>query len=378
MAIADPVELLTDLVRRASVTPEDAGCQQQIVAELEPFGFRIRHLGFGEVDNLFAWHGEQGPLLVFLGHTDVVPTGPESEWRFPPFAATAHDGLLYGRGSADMKASVAAMVVALQRFVSENPNHPGQLGLLLTSDEEGIAVDGVRRVISTLTDEGIQIDYCLVGEPSSDQQLGDQIRIGRRGSINGYLTVNGVQGHVAFPHLARNPIHQLAPALAELCAMSWDEGAADFPPTSFQVTQMTAGTGAANVIPGELKAGFNLRFNPASTADSLKLQVTGVLDRHDLDYDIQWQYSGDPFITREPELRAAVKSAVEQHCGITPVANTGGGTSDGRFVAPTGTQVVEFGPVNRTIHKLDEHVRLADVETLAGIYQTVAEEMLCE
>lgn len=378
MPVSDPIELLRDLVARRSVTPADGGCQARVAECLAPFGFQIRQMPFGDVDNLFAWHGESGPLMVFLGHTDVVPTGPEDQWSSPPFEPTERDGLLYGRGTADMKGSVAAMVTALQRFTEQCPDHPGRVGLLLTSDEEGPAQDGIRRVVPALADEGVTIDWCVVGEPSSQERLGDRIRIGRRGSLNGFLTVRGIQGHAAFPHLARNPIHELAPALSDWCQREWDEGTDGFPATSFQVTNLTSGTGAVNVIPGTVEASINFRFNPASTADSLKQDFESTLKQYCQDYDLRWQHSGDPFLTRRPELREAVIRAVETHCGRVPVADTGGGTSDGRFVAPTGAQVVEIGPINASIHKIDEHVRLEDVVKLASIYQTVAQEVLMQ
>ncbi len=370
------MELACELIRRRSVTPEDAGCQAHLVTRLRQAGFVAHSLDFGAVKNLWATHGEGAPLLVFLGHTDVVPPGPEARWDSPPFEPTVDGGLLRGRGAADMKGAVAAMAIALERFAAAHPDHGGTLGLLLTSDEEGIAADGVRRVIPALAGQGVRIDYCLVGEPSSGEALGDTIRIGRRGALNGILTVRGIQGHVAFPELARNPVHLAAPVLAALCARVWDQGDAHFPPTSFQVTNLSAGVGAVNVIPGELRVQFSFRFGPTSNADSLKAKVAELLHGHGLEFDLEWDLSGEPFLTAEGELSTAVKRAVKVHTGREPEANTGGGTSDGRFVAPTGAQVVELGLRNATIHQVNEAVATADLDTLALIYQSVMEELL--
>ena len=371
-----PVELLKQLVSRRSVTPDDAGCQQLIAQRLAAAGFKIRNLPFGPVLNLWASHGSGRPTLVFLGHTDVVPSGPPEHWRSPPFEPTEEQGLLYGRGTADMKASVAAMVVALERFVHSQPEHSGQIGLLLTSDEEGLAEDGMRKVIPSLSNSGLNIDYCVVGEPSSIERLGDNARIGRRGSLNGKLTIIGIQGHAAYPELARNPIHQAMPALNQLCAMEWDQGNADFPATSFQLSNIHAGAGVNNVIPGSMELSFNFRFSPELSDGQIRQRVTEVLDRHGLEYQLEWQLSGHPFHTPPGRLTRALSAAVESHCGKRPKMDTGGGTSDGRFVAPTGAQVVEFGPVNASIHKIDEHVCLADVDTLALIYHSVLEELV--
>jgi succinyl-diaminopimelate desuccinylase len=330
------------------------------------------------VDNLWATHGSGAPTLAFLGHTDVVPTGPESAWRHPPFAAAVDSGRLYGRGAADMKGSVAAMTVALERFVAAHPDHPGRVALLLTSDEEGPAnLDGVRRVAEHFRASGERIDWCVVGEPSAKRTLGDLIRVGRRGSLSGTLTVRGVQGHVAYPEKALNPIHTFAPALAELAAERWDEGNADFPPTSFQVSNLNAGTGANNVIPGELVALVNFRFCTASRAEDLRARTEGILRRHGLDFSLDWNLSGEPFLTPPGgRLRQAVVAVCRELCGTEPEQSTGGGTSDGRFIAPLGAEVVELGPVNATIHKVDECVEVAELERLPGLYLGVCERLL--
>jgi succinyl-diaminopimelate desuccinylase len=381
--MSDVLELTTNLIRRRSVTPEDAGCLPLIGERLARLGFRIEHLRYGEVDNLWATHGAdntpgQGPLLIFLGHTDVVPSGPEDQWQSPPFEPTVRDGRLYGRGAADMKGSVAAMVVALERFVAAHPDHTGRVGLLLTSDEEGPTnLDGVRRVADHFRKTGERIDWCVVGEPSAKEKLGDLIRVGRRGSLSGTLTVRGVQGHVAYPEKALNPIHAFAPALAELAAERWDNGNADFPPTSFQVSNLNAGTGANNVIPGSLKALINFRYSTASTADGLRGRTEAVLAKHGLDYTLEWNLSGESFLTPAGgRLREVVVSVCRDLCGRDPDQSTGGGTSDGRFIAPLGAEVVELGPVNATIHKVDECVDVADLQRLPDLYQAVCERML--
>jgi succinyl-diaminopimelate desuccinylase len=369
--------LACELIRRRSVTPDDAGCLPLIGARLEALGFRIERLRFGDVDNLWATHGAGGPVLAFLGHTDVVPTGPEEHWRSPPFEPTERDGLLYGRGAADMKGSVAAMVVALERFVTARPAHPGTVGLLLTSDEEGAALHGVREVVEHFGRTGQRIDACVVGEPSASAKLGDLIRVGRRGSLSGTLTVRGVQGHVAYPEKAKNPIHAFAPALAALAAERWDEGNADFPPTSFQVSNINAGTGANNVIPGELVALVNFRYSTASTAEGLRERTAAILRAHGVDFAIDWHLSGHPFLaTPGGRLREAVVDVCRELCGIDPEQSTGGGTSDGRFIAPMGAEVIELGPVNATIHKVDECVSIADLERLPDLYEAICERML--
>lgn len=376
--MSDVLELARDLIRRRSVTPHDAGCQELLAERLERAGFRIERMRHGEVDNLWAVHGEGGPTLVFLGHTDVVPSGPEQAWRHPPFAAEIADSRLYGRGAADMKGSVAAMTVALEQFVDTHPNHPGRVALLLTSDEEGPTnLDGVRRVAAHFRERGERIDWCVVGEPSAKERLGDLIRVGRRGSLSGTLTVRGVQGHVAYPEKALNPIHAFAPALTELAAERWDEGNADFPPTSFQVSNLNAGTGATNVIPGELKALINFRFCTASSADELRQRTEAILHRHGLNFTLEWNLSGESFLTPPGgRLRETVVAVCRELCGIEPEQSTGGGTSDGRFIAPLGAEVVELGPVNATIHKVDECVAVADLERLPELYRAVCERLL--
>lgn len=370
------LDLTCELIRRASVTPDDAGCQALIGQRLRHAGFALEHLRFGAVDNLWATHGGDGPVLAFLGHTDVVPSGPVEQWRSPPFEPVVRDGALYGRGAADMKGSVAAFVLALERFVARHPGHPGRIALLLTSDEEGAARDGVRRVADTFRARGERLDWCVVGEPSSSAQLGDVIRVGRRGSLSGHLTVRGVQGHVAYPEKALNPIHVFAPALAELAATRWDDGNADFPPTSFQVSNVASGTGANNVIPGTLQAIFNFRFCTESSATSLRERTEALLRRHGLDFELHWDLSGEPFLTRGGPLREHTLAAVAETLGVTALASTGGGTSDGRFIAPLGADVVEVGPVNETIHKLDEHIAIDDLERLPALYLAIAERML--
>jgi len=376
--MSDVLDLACELVRRRSVTPEDAGCQQLLAQRLERAGFRSEHRRFGEVDNLWAVHGEGGPLLVFLGHTDVVPSGPEDRWQSSPFEPASREGKLYGRGAADMKGAVAAMTVALERFVAAHPDHPGRVALLLTSDEEGPTnLDGVRKVAEGFRASGERIDWCVVGEPSAKATLGDLIRVGRRGSLSGTLTVRGVQGHVAYPEKALNPIHAFAPALAELAAERWDEGNADFPPTSFQVSNLNAGTGANNVIPGDLVALINFRYCTASRAEDLRARTEAILARHGLDYALEWNLSGEPFLTPPGgKLRETVVAVCRELCGTEPAQSTGGGTSDGRFIAPLGAEVVELGPVNATIHKVDECVDVAELERLPDLYQSICERLL--
>ena len=381
--MSEVFDLAADLIRRRSVTPEDAGCLPLIGDRLSRLGFRVEHLRYGEVHNLWATHGAhnapgQTPLLIFLGHTDVVPSGPEDVWQSPPFEPTVCDGRLYGRGAADMKGSVAAMVVALERFVAAHPNHAGRVGLLLTSDEEGPTnLDGVRRVAEHFREIGERIDWCVVGEPSAKQKLGDLIRVGRRGSLSATLTVRGVQGHVAYPEKALNPIHAFAPALAALAAERWDSGNADFPPTSFQVSNLNAGTGANNVIPGTLTALINFRYSTASTAADLRQRTEAILAHHGLSYTLEWNLSGESFLTPPGgHLREAVVSVCRDLCGTDPEQSTGGGTSDGRFIAPLGAEVVELGPVNATIHKVDECVDVAELERLPDLYHAICERML--
>ncbi|MGO1540403.1 MAG: succinyl-diaminopimelate desuccinylase [Luteimonas sp.] len=375
--MSDVLELARALIGRASVTPDDAGCQALIADRLQRAGFACEHLRYGEVDNLWATHGQGGgPVLVLLGHTDVVPPGPREDWASDPFAPEIRDGVLHGRGAADMKSGVAAFVVAAERFVASHPDHAGTLALLLTSDEEGDAIDGVRRVADTFRERGQRIDWCITGEPSSTERLGDLLRVGRRGSLTGRLTVRGVQGHVAYPDKARNPIHQAAPALAELAARRWDDGYETFPPTSLQVSNLHAGTGADNVIPGELQATFNLRYNPHWDAQRLEAEVEALLARHDLDHDLHWHRSGEPFFTPEGPLRAAAREVLAEFAGAPPEESTGGGTSDARFIAPLGAQCIEIGPVNASIHQVDEHIRVADLETLPDLYQALIQRLL--
>ena len=374
--MSEVLDLTCALVERPSVTPDDAGCQGLLGMRLRRSGFAVESLRYGAVDNLWATHGTGRPVCVFLGHTDVVPSGPAAAWRSPPFVPSLRDGVLYGRGAADMKGAVAAMVLALEGFVAAHPDHPGTVALLLTSDEEGEARDGVRRVMEEFRTRGQRIDFCLVGEPSSRERLGDVIRVGRRCSLSGALTVRGVQGHVAYPELVRNPIHLAAPALAELAATRWDAGNAEFPPTSFQISNLHAGTGANNVVPGTLEALFNFRYCTQSTAASLRERVEALLARHGLDHSLRWDHSGEPFLTGDGPLRRAVVDAVGEVCGIVPEPSTGGGTSDGRFVAPLGAQVVELGPLNASIHQIDEGVRLADLERLPTLYGAVLRRLL--
>ncbi len=377
------LELACELIGRRSVTPEDAGCLPLIGARLERAGFHVEHLRYGKVENLWATHGahassQSGPLLVFLGHTDVVPSGAEAEWTSQPFIPTMRDGHLYGRGAADMKGSVAAMVVALENFVTMRSGHRGRVGLLLTSDEEGPTnLDGVRRVVEHFRTIGEHIDWCVVGEPSGVVALGDRIRVGRRGSLSATLSVRGVQGHVAYPDLALNPIHAFAPALVELAAENWDAGNADFPPTSMQMSNLNSGSGATNVIPGALTALFNFRYGTASRAEALQARSEAILRKHGLDFHMDWNLSGEPFLTPPAgRLRETVVAVCRELCGHEPEQSTGGGTSDGRFIAPLGAEVVEVGPVNATIHKVDECVRVTDLEVLPSVYGAICERLL--
>ncbi len=369
MPDSDTLKLAKALIQRSSVTPDDAGCQLLLAERLQAIGFEIEHLRFGEVDNLWARRGHAEPLLCFAGHTDVVPTGPQSEWRFPPFSAQEHEGQLYGRGSADMKGSVAAFVTACERFIARHPDHTGSIAFLITSDEEGPAKNGTVRVIETLEKRGEKIDWCLVGEPSSSDRLADVIKNGRRGSLDATLTVQGIQGHVAYPHLARNPVHAFAPALLQLSTETWDQGNDHFPPTTFQISNINAGVGATNVIPGKLEARFNLRFSTELNEQIIRDRVEAILNQHALDYEIRWQLSGNPFLTAEGELVDAIRKAIKNVCGYETQLSTAGGTSDGRFIAPTGAQVVELGPLNATIHQVDEHISMADLDNLSEIYE---------
>ncbi len=378
----EALRLTEALIARRSVTPDDGGCQALIADRLAPLGFSCEHLPFGPagavVSNLWAHHQGpiDGPVVVLAGHTDVVPTGPLQDWTSDPFVPTHRGGHLYGRGAADMKTSIAAMVVAAEEFVAAFPQHPGTVAMLFTSDEEGPALDGTVRVVQALQARGQRLDACIVGEPTSVAQLGDMIKNGRRGTLSGRLRVRGVQGHIAYPHLARNPIHQLAPALAELVAERWDEGNHFFPPTSWQVSNIHAGTGAGNVIPGEVVVDFNFRFSTESTPESLKQRVQAVLDRHGLEIELAWTLGGEPFLTRPGSLSDALVSAIQAECGVTPALSTTGGTSDGRFIAKVCPQVIEFGPINATIHKIDERVDAASVETLKNVYRRTLETLL--
>lgn len=374
MAEADTLQLACDLIARASVTPDDAGCQALIQQRLVACGLQAEALPFGQVHNLWARRGQTAPLFCFAGHTDVVPPGVG--WQTPPFQPTVRDGMLYGRGAADMKGSLAAMVTATERFVHKHPDHGGSIAYLLTSDEEGPAVQGTAEVIKTLQARGDQIDWCLVGEPSSAEHLGDVVKPGRRGSLSGELRIQGVQGHVAYPQLAQNPIHQAAPALAELVALEWDQGTDHFPPTSLQITSVQAGAGASNVIPGELKVQFNLRYSTAITPHQIRQQVTDLLQRHRLQYNLIWILSGEPFLTESGALLQATQAAIRVETGRAPVLSTAGGTSDGRFIAPTGAQVLELGPCNATIHQVDECVSAADLAQLSAIYERILENLL--
>ena len=374
--MSEVLELACELISRPSVTPEDAGCQALVAERLARAGFAIEPLRYGDVDNLWASHGSGAPVLVLLGHTDVVPPGPREAWSSEPFEPVIRDGVLYGRGAADMKGSVAAFVVAAERFVADHPDHPGTLALLLTSDEEGDAIDGVRHVARVFAERGQRIDWCITGEPSSTARLGDLLRVGRRGSLSATLVIKGVQGHVAYPHKARNPVHQAAAALAELVARQWDAGYDSFPPTSLQVSNIHAGTGANNVIPGELQVLFNLRYNPHWDAPRLEGEVAALLDRHGLEYELRWHRSGEPFHTPEGRLRAVARQVLAEFAGAPPEESTGGGTSDARFIAPLGAQCIEIGPVNASIHQVDEHVSVADLEALPELYRRLVERLL--
>ncbi len=374
--MSETLKLAKDLIARRSVTPEDAGCQELMIARLEAIGFSVEHLRFGEVENFWARRGTDEPLYAFAGHTDVVPTGPESNWKYPPFEPAIDNGMLYGRGAADMKGSLAAMITACERFIKVHPDHGGSIGFLITSDEEGPAINGTVKVVEHLEARGEKMTGCLVGEPSSTARVGDVIKNGRRGSLGGKLKVRGVQGHVAYPHLAKNPIHLTAPALAELAGAQWDAGNDFFPATTFQISNINGGTGATNVIPGELEVWFNFRFSTEVTPEELQQQVEAILDRHGLDYDLKWELSGMPFLTASGELVNAAVKAVQTITGKTPQLSTAGGTSDGRFIAPTGAQVLELGPLNATIHKVDECVSVADLDLLSQMYEHILRELL--
>ncbi len=369
--MSDTLALTKELIARHSVTPCDAGCQSIISERLKKFGFAIEFMHFGEVANLWARHGDQSPLLVFAGHTDVVSPGPATAWDSEPFTPTERAEYLYGRGACDMKSGLAAMVVAAERFIQKHPDYAGSIAFLLTSDEEGPSLHGTKRVIEELNLRNEAIDYCIIGEATSERELGDQIRIGRRGSLHGKLTVIGKQSHIAYPHIALNPIHLFTPALNDLIKENWDNGNEFFPPTSFQVSNIHAGTGSLNVIPGTLEVSFNFRFSNASTVDALQKRVTKILEKHDLTFDLQWTLSGNPFLTTRGKLITATQHAIKEVVGLDTQLSTGGGTSDGRFIAPTGAEVVELGPNNASAHQVNEHVRIADLDTLTALYERI-------
>ena len=377
MSDSPVLALAKDLISRPSVTPEDAGCQQMMADFLARLGFHIEPMIFHDTTNLWARRGTEGPLFCFAGHTDVVPSGPVEKWDTPPFTPTLRDGMLHGRGAADMKGSLAAMLVAIERFIAANPDHKGSIAFLITSDEEGPFINGTPKVIETLEARNEKITWCLVGEPSSTHRVGDMVKNGRRGSITGDLTVKGIQGHVAYPHLGRNPVHQAAPAIAELAATVWDNGNDFFPPTSFQIPNISAGTGASNIIPGELKVQFNFRFSTELTDEEIKRRTHDILDKHGLEYELVWTLSGHPFLTPAGELVEATVAAIEEVAAIKAELSTSGGTSDGRFIARTGAQVVELGPINATIHKINECVKVADLESLTHMYQRILKKLLC-
>jgi len=374
--MTETLELAKALIERPSVTPDDKGCQDILSEKLNPLGFTTERLQFGEVENVWIRKGNESPLFCFAGHTDVVPTGPLDQWQSDPFKPEIRDGQLYGRGSADMKSSIAAMIVAVERFVKNHPQHNGSIAFLITSDEEGPAVDGTVKVIETLEARNEKIDYCLVGEPSSTETVGDIIKNGRRGSLGARLLVKGQQGHVAYPHLAKNPIHAAAFAIAELSNTQWDEGNKFFPPTTFQVSNIHSGTGATNVIPGEMEVIFNLRYSTETNHAQLRDRVEEILNRHNVEYEIEWTLSGKPFLTPAGELVTAMQQAIKNVTGQATELSTAGGTSDGRFIAPTGAQVVELGPINATIHQINEHSSVEELEALTDIYEQILVNLL--
>lgn len=371
-------ELAKRLIARRSMTPDDAGCQEILIERLEKLGFSIERMRFGNVDNLWARKGKDSPLLCFAGHTDVVPSGPVEKWQSDPFSPEVRDGMLYGRGAADMKTSLAAFVTAIEEFLEKNPDHSGSISLLITSDEEGIAVDGTTRVVDALKARGESIDFCIVGEPTCVDKLGDTVKNGRRGSLSGTLVVKGIQGHIAYPHLAKNPIHLAAPAIAELAKVEWDQGNEYFPPTTWQISNLHAGTGATNVIPGHIEIEFNFRFATSSSEDSLKSRVHEILDRHGLEYDLEWSLSAKPYLTGQGSLVDAITDAIFDATGVKAELSTSGGTSDGRFIAEICPQVVELGPLNATIHKINECVAVADIRPLHQIYLKTMERLLAK
>jgi len=372
----DTLQLAKELIARRSLTPQDEGCLALIGARLEPLGFKLEMMHCGKVGNLWARRGDSSPVVCFAGHTDVVPTGPLDQWHSDPFTPTVRDGMLYGRGAADMKGSLAAFVTSIEKFVAAHPGHAGSIALLLTSDEEGVAVDGTVRVVEALQARGEKLDYCIVGEPTSAEKTGDTIKNGRRGSLSGTLTVKGVQGHIAYPHLTKNPIHLAAPAITEMAATVWDQGNEYFPPTTWQISNIHGGTGAANVVPGAVEIEFNFRFSTASTTDGLKTKVHAILDKHGLCYDLAWSLAAKPYLTPHGDLVDAVSAAIKQVAGIETELSTSGGTSDGRFIADICPQVIELGPLNATIHKLNECVAVADLDALSEVYCGVLTRLL--
>ncbi len=377
---SETLTLAIELINCPSVSPDDAGCQNILLRRLERLGFVCEQKRFADVDNLYAKHGSSGPLLLFLGHTDVVPAGPESDWQTLPFQASVRDGKLFGRGACDMKGGIAAMVTAMERYVGKNKNHKGTIAFLVTSDEEALALNGTVKMIDYLTKRGEKIDWCLVGEPSSNQKIIDTIKNGRRGSLHGRLVIHGEQGHIAYPDRAANPIHLFTQSLSQLCAETWDQGNDHFSPTTFQISNIHAGTGADNVIPGQLECIFNFRFSTESKAEALKTKVHRFLDDQNLKYDLEWRLAGEPFLTQVGSLSNSVAEAIEEIAGIRPVLSTSGGTSDGRFIAPLGAQVVEAGLINATAHKVNEHISIADLEVVSQIYERLLEKLLnsCE
>ncbi len=371
----ETLKLAQQLINIRSITPNDNGCQELIIQRLAKLGFHIQNLDSNGVKNIWAYRGESGPMLVFSGHTDVVPPGPETKWTTPPFQATVRNGNLYGRGAADMKGALAAMVIATENFVKTHPDHPGRIGFIITSDEEGDAQFGTKKVVQELMQAGTKIDYCIIGEATSSEKVGDSIKIGRRGSLHGHLQVIGKQGHIAYPHLADNPIHRSFSALDALTHIEWDQGNEHFSPTSLQIYNINADTGASNIIPGALTARFNFRFAPVSSADSLKKRVHEIFDEHDLRYKIEWNLSSKPFLSTPGKLLSAVKTVIVEQCQIEPNVNTGGGTSDGRFLADMGCEIVELGVLNKYIHKVNEHVKVSDLETLTHLYENILQKV---
>ena len=371
------LDLAKALIKKASITPKDMGCQELMISCIKPLGFNVELMNYGNVQNFYARKGNAAPLIVFAGHTDVVPPGPIDQWKFDPFSPSEEEGLLYGRGSADMKSSLAAFIVAIQEFTNEYPNHNGSIGLLITADEEGIATDGTVKVVEALKARNEKIDYCVVGEPTSSMRFGDTVKNGRRGSLSAKLIVKGIQGHIAYPELIRNPIHEVAPVIDALVNTVWDEGNEYFPKTSWQISNINGGTGATNVVPGEVEILFNFRYSTSNTADTLKKRVESILEKHSLDYEISWNHSGNPYLTEKGMLVDKISDAIESVVSIKPSISTTGGTSDGRFISTVCDQVVEFGPINASIHKINEHVNIGDIELLKDIYKKTLKNILC-